>query len=652
MKTTAGIFRRLLKDTAANTLAITAASVIPLIGVIGGGVDTGRIYLAKSRLQQACDSATLAARKQLGARELADSGIPADLHDTADNFFDTNFQPGTYGTTDTSYELTYATGTQMDGTASTQVPTTLMSIFGFDDVGIDVECSADLNLPNIDVVLVLDMSGSMSSSTGGVTRMAALKDAVFAFYDELMEVKPANARVRIGIVPYNANINAGQMLMELNPDYVADEFTYQSRVANFQDVMVDPGKPSEEELYSDRREAVTREKSWLGSTGWFDYSWASDPDHSAYGRAACDAYDGTYTVNGERWVISEDDYYSNYFPNRHPSARGGCEARVRKYRMTDPIPPRYEKQFQNYTYKPMTLGMHGGKIFKDGDAITLPIGNRGSNVTSRWKNCIEETTTVATKNFNPVPDGAFDLDIDHIPSAGDSDTQWRPLWDEVTFDRITKAAVTTADDHSTVQKDNIGSNNHFYRVKEGTCPIRTYKLQTYNLSGGERNSTFEERINSLVPNGGTLHDIGMIWGGRLISPDGIFSADNTEAENGEPIARHLIFMTDGQMGGNPAFQTAYGNYDMDERFAGRANNGKWSESALAVIHNARLDAVCRNIKNKNVTIWTLSFTLPLNNHTRGCATGESRAMQANDRQKLIDNFRRIATSIAELRLVN
>ncbi len=91
---------------------------------------------------------------------------------------------------------------------------------------------------------------------------------------------------------------------------------------------------------------------------------------------------------------------------------------------------------------------------------------------------------------------------------------------------------------------------------------------------------------------------------------------------------------------------------MDERFAGRAPSGTWSEAALARIHEERLDAVCRSIKNKNVTIWTLSFTLPLNEHTRGCATGDSRAMQADDQEQLISRFRTIATSIAELRLVN
>jgi Flp pilus assembly protein TadG len=61
-----GFFARLLRDRAGNTLAMVAAALFPLLGLIGGGVDMGRGYISQSRLQQACDSGVLAARKRLG----------------------------------------------------------------------------------------------------------------------------------------------------------------------------------------------------------------------------------------------------------------------------------------------------------------------------------------------------------------------------------------------------------------------------------------------------------------------------------------------------------------------------------------------------------------------------------------------------------
>ncbi len=53
-------------------------------------------------------------------------------------------------------------------------------------------------------------------------------------------------------------------------------------------------------------------------------------------------------------------------------------------------------------------------------------------------------------------------------------------------------------------------------------------------------------INSLDPvSQGTYHDIGMLWGARLLSPTGIFADENAFTAEGGAIERHMIFMTDG-----------------------------------------------------------------------------------------------------------
>ena len=35
------------------------------------------------------------------------------------------------------------------------------------------------------------------------------------------------------------------------------------------------------------------------------------------------------------------------------------------------------------------------------------------------------------------------MDIDHIPTPGDLDTQWRPIWEKVTYDRFGSNWLTT-----------------------------------------------------------------------------------------------------------------------------------------------------------------------------------------------------------------
>ncbi|GMN12636.1 pilus assembly protein TadG-related protein [Altererythrobacter sp. MTPC7] len=661
------LLRSLVRDKRANTLAIGAAAILPIIGVIGGGVDASRMYLAQSRLQQACDAATLAARKKLAGDSITGGVIPTEIEDLADNFFEVNFTQGMYGTGTTTYELSHASGTRLDGTAQTSVPVTLMKVFGFDNIELDVDCSADLNLPNIDISLVLDMSGSMNDLNEGVSQIDALKSAVFAFYDEIMAVAPADARVRIAIVPYNSNMNVGNILNDLNADYLADTHQYQTREANFETVMTDPGSPAvpgepatpdREELYSDQRELVTRDKGNLGSSTLFDYAWSNDPNHSTYGSAACNAYDGTYTVNGEKWVISDDDYYRNYFRDGYGRYYGACEARVRKYRVIEgspakpgkpAVPPTYETRFKDYTFAETTLDTSSFKKFETVTQVMkadgTPFRFRNTFPPQTWDGCIEEATTVATTDFDPIPAGAYDLDIDLVPDSANKNTQWRPLWNAITEDRNQKDPVTTTNSKAVPSS---------WQRRDNVCPPRAYALSEYKLSGTDRNTVFENRINALTAGGSTMHDLGVLWGARLLSPDGIFSSTNRTAPNGDPIIRHMIFMTDGAMSPGPYWQNAYGNPDMDGHLAGfKDGTAKWRDDwdGIAAIHNARLDAICEQAKNKGITIWTVSFNNPLNNHTRGCASDESRAMTADNQTTLITRFRTIATSIAELRLV-
>ncbi len=52
-----GFLARLARDVRGNTLAIVGAALVPLSAMIGSGVDMSRAYMAKTRLQSACDAA-------------------------------------------------------------------------------------------------------------------------------------------------------------------------------------------------------------------------------------------------------------------------------------------------------------------------------------------------------------------------------------------------------------------------------------------------------------------------------------------------------------------------------------------------------------------------------------------------------------------
>src|SRR3954471_11530074 len=88
-----GFLVRLARDSRGNTLAIVGAALVPLAGMIGSGVDMSRAYMAKTRLQSACDAAALAGRRVMTNDVMNDA-----VRDEARRFFNFNFRQNLYQT--------------------------------------------------------------------------------------------------------------------------------------------------------------------------------------------------------------------------------------------------------------------------------------------------------------------------------------------------------------------------------------------------------------------------------------------------------------------------------------------------------------------------------------------------------------------------
>lgn len=118
---------------------------------------------------------------------------------------------------------------QVTGTASVAVPMTLMQLFDKEDSNITVSCTADLNIPNTDVMMVLDTTLSMNDINPGdsIRRIDALNNAVLSFYDTLETARPAGSVIRYGFVPYSHTVNVGRLLRR---DWIQNDGVYDSRV--------------------------------------------------------------------------------------------------------------------------------------------------------------------------------------------------------------------------------------------------------------------------------------------------------------------------------------------------------------------------------------------------------------------------------------
>ena len=213
-----GLLRRLRKDSSANALAICAAAMIPLVAMIGSALDLSTAYMARQRLQNACDAGVLAGRQLMQGTQFND-----DVKNEANKFFNFNFPQGTARASQIDFTVTSdpKSDTQVDGTASADIPTALMQIFGYRVIPIEVSCNATRDMGHNDIMLVLDVTGSMADppSTGGASKISRLRQGAMGLFKALESND--GSITRFGIMPYSHTVNVARSLM--NKDILTDQ---------------------------------------------------------------------------------------------------------------------------------------------------------------------------------------------------------------------------------------------------------------------------------------------------------------------------------------------------------------------------------------------------------------------------------------------
>ena len=626
-----GVLRRLARDRSGNTLALLAAAILPLLGLVGSGVDMGRAYLAASRLQQACDAGVLAARKKLGTSAPVTGTIPSDVATIGERFFNVNFQNGAYGTEERNFVMSLEGDYSIGGAASAKVPTSIMGIFGFDEVPVSVECQSRLNFSALDVMMVLDVTGSMRHTNAGDTlsRIDSLKQTIRNFYSELEASKAPGAEIRYGFVPYATNVNVGHLLED---DWIADKWTYQSRL--------DTGlkKPAFLKTYTRNWQYKSGTRSDWAPYSEYDATYYAAANADEEGRYVCEgtrpADTWTYedTDIGEKRIETQTDpYYAILTIQDRERLHNGTRYQTRlegnKCYVEESTDTDYVQTYENVREVPS---------FEDTIWNYQPVELDTANWRDETAGCIEERATYNITDFTNVDlKRALDLDIDTVPSPGDPDTQWKARYPEAIF--VRKIATDGTGDVSVPEvrsADNYADTGMWWF---SDCPAKAQKLRPMT------SDELDTYLATLSPYGATYHDIGMIWGARMISPTGIFSAENGSLGSRDK-SRHLVFLTDGQ---TEPYDLSYGAYGVDA-----LDQRRWNTSnslSLAETIEQRFKIACNEAKKRNVTVWVIAFGTYANQAMIDCA-GNGRYYEAQNAEELNKAFIDIARSMADLRL--
>jgi Flp pilus assembly protein TadG len=191
--------RRFMIDERGAVMVFLAFATIPLIGFVGVGTDVARAYLVKSRLSSALDAAGLA-----GGRNFFAPTRDADI----DMFFQANFPAGYMGAVVTGPTKTVIEADQtIQLYARATIPTSFMHLLGHDELTVDASAEVVRKMVALDVVLSVDMSGSMSWSSGsGTSRIQAARTAATELVNILFGSDASKEHLNIGLVPWAGKV--------------------------------------------------------------------------------------------------------------------------------------------------------------------------------------------------------------------------------------------------------------------------------------------------------------------------------------------------------------------------------------------------------------------------------------------------------------
>ena len=187
-------FSRLSSDRRGNVAIIMALCSGVLVTAVGGALDFSRSATVSSELQSALDSGALAAASLTQDRNpesVVRAYVEAALNDHPELLASLQLNVSA----DISLNSRVVTAT-----ASVAMPTTMLGLIGVNTLTLEHSTEAIEQVRDVEISLVLDVSGSMGGS-----KIRALQDAAVEFV-EIVLAADAAERTSISVIPYNGGV--------------------------------------------------------------------------------------------------------------------------------------------------------------------------------------------------------------------------------------------------------------------------------------------------------------------------------------------------------------------------------------------------------------------------------------------------------------
>ena len=189
--------RRFARNEAGN-LTIFALSLFVMMVMIGGvAVDLMRYESMRTSLQNTLDRATLAS---------ASLSQRLDPEEVVIDYFDKAGLAQFLSSVSVEEGLNYR---EVVADARAATNPFFLHMIGINEMDAPGHSMAEQRMTNVEIVLVLDVSGSMGSNS----RLVNLKTAAKEFVDNVLSSDDED-RISIAIVPFNGQVNLGEALLQ------------------------------------------------------------------------------------------------------------------------------------------------------------------------------------------------------------------------------------------------------------------------------------------------------------------------------------------------------------------------------------------------------------------------------------------------------
>lgn len=193
-----GLARRFWRDARGAFAMQFALLVAPLVICTGLAIDGGRSFLARYELESALDAAALAVGSSTGDNNA--------LNALARKYVDSNFKSP--DTTQVVLELN-PTNDVVTLRGTTQLSTYFMPLIGVPKVTVSATSEVRRGGGNVEVALMLDITGSMGLRTDPNSRISTLIRAANNMIDTVVNDTQTPWFSKVAIVPWANNVYAG-----------------------------------------------------------------------------------------------------------------------------------------------------------------------------------------------------------------------------------------------------------------------------------------------------------------------------------------------------------------------------------------------------------------------------------------------------------